>query len=372
MSVNKFLLLTIIASFLFFSCKEEEKSAAKVSNQAHIFYYGWYGNPATDGKFHHWSHDILPHWSDTTWDHAGTFPGGDDIGANFYPALGCYSSNDPSIIDQHMKLMAQAGTGVVVMSWWGKDSYEDRSIARYLDLAALNGLQLAFHIEPFYKSAQELKEQLSYLTERYGSHPALYRPQGKPFYYVYDSYKLKTAEWKKLLHEDGELSVRNGPDDATFIGLWVEENEEAFFQNTGFDGFYTYFASEGFVYGSTPSNWEKMGKVARANDLLFIPCVGPGYLDTRIRPWNSANTKERQGGKYYEKMYTAAVEAQPDYIGITSFNEWHEGSQIEPAIPKSTSTFTYEDYGSDTDPMFYIHKTHALVTQFLADSVSRQ
>jgi hypothetical protein len=33
-------------------------------------------------------------------------------------------------------------------------------------------------------------------------------------------------------------------------------------------------------------------------------------------------------------MFMSAINTNPDFIGITSFNEWHEGTQIEPAIPK--------------------------------------
>ena len=34
----------------------------------------------------------------------------------------------------------------------------------------------------------------------------------------------------------------------------------------------------------------------------------------------------------------------PELVGITSFNEWHEGTQIEPAVPKQIPGFTYLDY----------------------------
>ena len=56
-----------------------------------------------------------------------------------------------------------------------------------------------------------------------------------------------------------------------------------------------------------------------------------------------------------------ALGTDPDFIGITSFNEWHEGTQIEPAIPKKIPSFSYEDYGPHTDPMYYIHKTRELI-----------
>ncbi|NOR74749.1 MAG: alpha-mannosidase, partial [Draconibacterium sp.] len=121
----------------------------------------------------------------------------------------------------------------------------------------------------------------------------------------------------------------------------------------------------GFMYGCTSSNWPTLAKFAKENDLLFIPCPGPGYIDTRIRPWNVKNTEDREDGKYYERMFMNAVNVSPSFIGITSFNEWHEGTQIEPAIPKKISTFTYEDYGKDTDPLFYIKKTRELVDKYI-------
>ncbi|MFN1216901.1 glycoside hydrolase family 99 protein [Chryseobacterium kwangjuense] len=336
---------------------------SKSRDDVQIFYYGWYANPAVDGKYDHWNHDILPHWNNPKWNNLGHYKGGDDIGANFYPALGNYSSNDPEIIKKHMKMIKDSGVGVVVLSWLGKDSFVDKSIAKYLDAADQFNLKVAFHIEPFYKNITELKEQLSYLVKTYSGHHAFYKKEGKPLYYVYDSYKISPEEWSKLLSANGENTVRNTELDGLYIGLWVEKEHADFFKNSGFDGFYTYFASEGFVFGSTTSNWNYLSQYAKENKLIFIPCVGPGYSDTRIRPWNEANFKSRENGKYYERMFEAAAKSKPDFVGITSFNEWHEGTQIEPAIPKKAGGFKYEDYGKD--PWIYIKETKKLTDRYL-------
>ena len=53
-----------------------------------------------------------------------------------------------------------------------------------------------------------------------------------------------------------------------------------------FDGFYTYFAANGFSHGSSWKNWRSLAKFAKRNGLLFSPSVGPGYTDVRVRPWN--------------------------------------------------------------------------------------
>ncbi|QIY92168.1 glycoside hydrolase family 99 protein [Chryseobacterium gallinarum] len=355
--------LLLFVGIFFFSNSFAQKNKSR--DQLQIFYYGWYGNQTTDDSLQHWNHEIIPHWNNPKWNNLGHYKGGDDIGANFYPALGNYSSNDSKIIEKHMKMMKEAGIGVVVISWLGKDSFTDKSVMKYLDMADRFNLKIAFHIEPFYKTITEFKDQLSYLVKTYSHHHAFYKKEGKPLYYVYDSYKIPAEEWMKLLSKDGAMSVRNSDLDALYIGLWVEKNDNVFFEKSGFDGFYTYFASEGFVFGSTTSNWDYLSGFAKDHHLIFIPCVGPGYSDTRIRPWNEANFKNRDNGRYYKNMFDAAAKVNPDFIGITSFNEWHEGTQIEPAIPKKSGGFTYEDYGKD--PWFYIKETKRLTDQFLKE-----
>ncbi|MCK5801618.1 MAG: alpha-mannosidase, partial [Lentisphaeria bacterium] len=101
----------------------------------------------------------------------------------------------------------------------------------------------------------------------------------------------------------------------------------------------------------------------RRHDLIFIPCVGPGYIDTRIRPWNSATTRSRDDGSYYDRMFKAAMDVEPPLIAITSFNEWHEGTQIEPAVPKTIEGYTYEDY-APLEPGYYLYRTRFWVDMF--------
>lgn len=335
-----------------------------LSEKVHLFYYAWYGNPKTDGEFQHWNHSVIPHWRDTTWNNAPAYSGGNNIGANFYPALGCYSSNDPAVISKHFEWIKKSGAGVVAISWWGKNNSSEKSMKTYLDLAEKYGLKITFHIEPIYKSAAEFRKVLKYLEKNYLHHPAIFKYNGKPLFYLYDTGKVKYYEWHKLFGEDGELSVRNTPLDGVFIGHWERRRDGEFIVKSGFDGFYTYYASDGFMWGCSTENWPQMARFAQENKLLFIPCPGPGYIDTRIRPWNTRNTQKRKKGKYYETMFNKAVALNPDFIAITSFNEWHEGTQIEPAVQKTITGYTYEDYGNAADSLFYIEKTRELIERF--------
>lgn len=77
-----------------------------------------------------------------------------------------------------------------------------------------------------------------------------------------------------------------------------------------------------------------MARFSQEHNMLFAPSVGPGYDDTRIRPWNVGNRRDREGGRYYARMWEDALAADALYIGLSTYNEWGEGTQLEAAIPR--------------------------------------
>ena len=328
----------------------------------HAFYYPWYGNPDFDNKYMHWNHRYIRHWNPAV---ANVYPNGvheppHDIGSNFYPALGPYSSGDPKVIDSHMQQLSFAEIGVIAVSFYppgqGDDNGEDwqHLFSHILNAADRYKIKVAFHIEPYKdRSEVSVKSDIEYIIDSYSMFPAFYlfkhRGEEKPLIYIYDSYHTKPLDWAKLF-KPGPESIRGTKYDSFVIGLVVEERHQTDMVTAGFDGFYTYFAANGFTFGSTRHNWEKLAQFASNHDLLFIPSVGPGYIDTRVRPWNDENTRKRLKGKYYEESWNLALAENTDLISITSFNEWHEGTQIEKSIPKRTGSFDYLDFlphGSD-------------------------
>lgn len=235
---------------------------------------------------------------------------------------------------------------------------------------------MCFHIEP-YKERDHvtLRQHIAYINKKYGSHPAFYRKsvngRSLPLYYIYDSYLVSPQNWAQLFKRDGALTVRGTELDALFIGLMVESKHKSAIISAGFDGFYTYFASDGFTYGSNTRSWSSLTAFSKANKLLFIPSVGPGYIDVRIRPWNARNTKAREGGGYYEQSFQAALLAKPPFVSITSFNEWHEGTQIEKAVPKQYQDVKYLDY-LPGGPEYYLQLTRKWVEKFTEMQDSEQ
>jgi len=363
--------------------KKQNPESNNLNYNVHAFYYAWYGAPETDKKWVHWNHQYIPPWDKN--DH-NVYPTGahvppSDIGANFYPELGPYSSRDPSVIETHMRMMSETNIGVISVSWYPPGLADenglptDSLIPVLLDAANKFNMKLCLHVEPYEgRNASNFKHYLDYVNTNYGSHPAYYKmKRGNkklPVFYIYDSYRVPVQEWQKILTKDGNLSVRNTTLDAIFIGLIVEIKHRFDIKSAGFDGFYTYFAANGFSYGSSWKNWKSLASYAYKNSLIFIPSVGPGYVDTRIRPWNSKNTHARRKGLYYESAWRTAVGAPSKIVSITSFNEWHEGTQIEPAIPMKCVNFTYEDY-QPHPPNFYLQLTKKWINELFLQSIKK-
>lgn len=346
----------------------------KPSYNVHIFYYAWYGNIKQDNNFIHWNHDYIPNWKQ---DDKKLYPRGNhkapyDIASNFYPALDCYSSRDPYVIHTHMKQIKDSGIGVVAVSWappGTKDSPDD-ILPLLFHYANKNNLKITMHIEPYpNRNPINLRKYLKSFFKMYSDHPALYKIRKTstsellPLIYVYDSYLTSIVMWKELLGRKGNISIRGTKMDAIFIGLLVDIHHRYHIKKSQFDGFYTYFASNGFSYGSSWKNWNNLSKFARQNELIFIPSVGPGYIDTQVRPWNTGNVRHRRHGQYYDVAWRSAISSGVKFISITSYNEWHEGTQIEPAKTYKTQEFTYTNYEPE-GPDFYLNLTRWWIYQF--------
>lgn len=93
---------------------EQEGSITHPNYNVHIFYYAWYGNVTVDGQWKHWNHEYLPNWKkeDRKIYPTGMHEPPGDISSNFYPLLGCYSSRDPTVIDNHMRQLRNTKVGM--------------------------------------------------------------------------------------------------------------------------------------------------------------------------------------------------------------------------------------------------------------------
>jgi hypothetical protein len=262
--------------------------ASAAGPRSAIFFYPWYSNPRFDGHYAHW----------TQGGHAPPF----DLASHFFPARGAYSSGNPQVLRAQMRDIAAAGVDQVVSSWWGQGSPEDRRLGAVIRAAKSRGLQVAVQLEPYPdRTIDSVAADLVYL-----------RGLGIRDVYVYRSGDFLAEEWARVTRQPQGLR------------LFAQTNLVGFAASGGFSGFYTY---DILLY-----NGAKFGRLcaqARAAGILCAPSVGPGY-----QAWyatGDVRAKPRLSGATYDSMWRAATQAGADLVTITSYNEWGEGTQIEPA-----------------------------------------
>ncbi len=262
-----------------------------------IFFYPWYSNAAHDGAFAHWQQN----------GHAPPF----DVASAFFPARGAYSSGDPRVLRAQMRDIASAHVDEVVSSWWGWGSPEDQRLPDVLNAARREGLRVAVQLEPYPgRSVASVGSDLEHL-----------RSLGIRDVYVYRAEDFTSDQWAML-------NIR-----LSGMRVFGQTSRVGFAARAGFTGFYTY---DILLYGG--AKFWRFCSQAHALGLLCAPSVGPGYEafpvngDPRIKP--------RDAGATYDSMWRAAIGANADIVTITSYNEWGEGTQIEPAGQRST----YESY----------------------------
>jgi glycoprotein endo-alpha-1,2-mannosidase len=257
--------------------------------RASIFFYPWYGTPGLDGAYLHWGQN-------------GHAPPG-QVASAFYPARGLYSSGDTRVLAAQMREIRAAGLDEVITSWWGWGSLEDQRLQAVLAAARANGLTVAVHVEPYGdRTPTSVAADVTRL-----------RMLGIVDYYVFGAHDFEADAWAAI----ADLLP---PD----VRLFAQTGMAGYAAAARFDGLYTY---DTLIYRG--HRFARLCEQARRKGLVCAPSVGPGY-DAR-RAVGDTRVKPRRAGRTYDGMWSAALAAGADAVTITSYNEWHEGSQIEPA-----------------------------------------
>src|SRR6476659_910386 len=253
-----------------------------------IFFYPWYSNAAHDGAFAHWQQN----------GHAPPF----DVASAFFPMRGAYSSGDPRVLRGQMRDIAESGVDEVVSSWWGRGSREDLRLPAVMHAAKLRGLEVAVQLEPYAgRTIDSIAADLVYI-----------RSLGIRDVYIYRTMDFTVEEWNRVTRPP--MGLR----------LFGQTSLVRFAARAGFAGFYTY---DIVIYHA--AKFDRYCKQARAQGILCAPSVGPGY-DAQAAT-GDVHVKDRLFGATYDSMWRAALRAGADLVTITSYNEWGEGTQIEPA-----------------------------------------
>jgi hypothetical protein len=285
--LSSVLLVAISAAVVAFPAAARRSAVADGGSVA-IFYYPWYSTPTRDGGWAHWYVER---------------DGAPALSTAYYPSRGLYSSSNTRVVDAQMREIAGVGVDTVVVSWWGFGSPEDERLPLVRQAAARRGLSVAIHLEPY---SRRTPASTAADIER------LHAEDGITDFYVYDADRDPAAAWAAALDPLGGVRVFA---QTTLVGRA---------RASGFDGLYPYD-----VVTWNGALFRRLCTEAHEAGLLCAPSVGPGY-DARLATSDDV-VRPRLQGATYDRMWKGAIRARPDLVTVTSYNEWQEGTQIEPA-----------------------------------------
>ena len=167
-------------------------------------------------------------------------------------------------------------------------------------------------------------DNLKHLHGTHAAHPAYLRHGGRPVVFFYNVSRLSVGAWQ---------NIRNQVDPGR-NAIWIAEGTSQRYLSV-FDGHHLYSIT--WPNRVPPSKTlPKWGDRVRAygrdhgTAKLWVATVMPGYDDRKVRSGNGF-VRSRDGGEYYRQTWQAAIASKPHWVVINSFNEWAEGTQIEPS-----------------------------------------
>ena len=298
------------------------------------------------------------------------------------PVLGEYNERSEDVIKQHLTWSRYAGINFWVTSWWGPGSREDTAILNnILQHPDLGDFKIAVFYETegrtkSFTDYSSLGADITYLAEHYFKHPNYLKIVGKPVLFIYLTRVLSsrgtlkksleairnaaaTANYSLYIVGDQVFGTPpNEPGDMTMLDAVTNYDV---YGSMGAAGYATRTKVDS--YYASQASWKQL---AENVGVAFIPGVTPGFNDRAVRsghdPLSRKLESDQEFGSLFRAMFQKARNLTDSKLGkmimVTSWNEWHEDTQIEPVKPAPaanlddsktgdayTGKLSYEGYG---------------------------
>jgi hypothetical protein len=298
------------------------------------------------------------------------------------PMLGEYNDKKLATIGQHLSWSREAGIDFWSTSWWGPGSRTDNTIRkRIFQHPDLKDFKIAILYETDgrtqnFSNYSRLGSDFRYLSKNYFARDNYLKIDGKP---VVTIYLTRVLSSRGTLHSS-LAAMRDAAAGFGFelyiIGdqvfgsrLSSQADVAALDAITNYDVYgsmrATGYAGQGKVdsYFGHQARWKTLADSAGAD---YAPAVTPGFNDKAVRSGHQPVSRQLTEGAEFGSLFRAMLQGakpltDPDLghmIFVTSWNEWHEDTQIEPVAdaPQTsrdnsasgtalTQGLAYEGYG---------------------------
>jgi hypothetical protein len=283
--------------------------------EALAIYYPWYGAPDDQGIGRHWGKEFSESLNT--------------------PLLGAYDSHNESLITKHIKLAVEHGVTGFASSWWGVETYEDHAFQIILDNSY--GLKTCVYYETNRDttlSTIEIANELNYVIRKYGPHHNYLRYSDKPVIFVFnaDGYGRDTGFWENVTSLIDDCILVGDFRDPALVSVFDGVHIYNEFDLMAHKRITSWISLQNMMLPHTirEFNQQSRNRFIICEDKLTIGTVSPGYDDTRHRV--NGTTVPRDGNETYQGYWKSIHSSEIDWVIITSWNEWHEATEIEPSL----------------------------------------
>ena len=284
-------------------------------------YYPWYGTG-----------EEVRHWNENT----------EYATVNDLPLLGPYSSDDQGLVSKHLKLAEEAKLDYLVinlqLTGTGFDPQELRAVEVLFDRAAKStpNLSLCFMVTCDKADSRSIDTALTWIEEKYFQHPSYLRLDARPvlWFFITESFIGHFFYNYARFNEMTRNCYRIAASGFCFSKYLPSQYGEFF------DGWSLYSPLQIAAPEECERLWESSYqefKEVPSNAGLGVFTVCPGFDDTGLTHPLRKNTTYRQIAREatdtYDKMQRACLglRDRPDLVIVSSFNEFHENTHIEPS-----------------------------------------
>jgi hypothetical protein len=225
-----------------------------------------------------------------------------------YPAWVQQIGDDPDLMRQHVAQAQSAGIDGFIVN-------RSSDLNHLLDVVRGSDFRLSLQVDAGSDPASEIDAFYKHIGD-----PNLIRYQGQPVLFFWYVRGHTAAFWSDL----------RGRIDPQHTALWIADGDDfSVLGSATWDGISPY----AIAWSSNPRSqlpaWAAKARNAAPNK-LYVPPVSPGCDDHLAH--TATCVQERAGGAYYQATLDGAAASNPAWaIVVSTFNEWMEATQIEPA-----------------------------------------
>jgi len=295
----------------------------------------WHQTPDVSGYWgYHWT---MRHFNPDIVDENGKR----EIASHYYPLTGPYDSQDEDVLEYQVLLMKITGINGVLVDWYGMEDFWDYAVLNegtlsLFDAVKRAGLLFAIVYEDqsilhmvengHLESAQALahgREVMQYMQENWFSEDCYLKLDGRPVLLTFGpQYFKKSSDWETLFSELPvaplffTLDNRIAPAAAgayPWPPMWKSNASGILTQNAlkeYLNQFYQKAASWPNCVAAAFPGFHDIYKEAGVS-------AGYGFLDPG-------------GGETLRSTLQSAIEQEPDIVQLITWNDYGEGTMIEP------------------------------------------